>query len=262
MLYVKESWRPALLEIPPDPWRTCAMELLFKSQRALVKAPKALDYLTRRGIPLDAAQEYGLGFVPRNIYQKAAAWGDAEREKIWIPRGIVIPAVRGGELIRLRVRRSQGEPKYYVVPGSRGYVLIARPNRPRRVKIREIRAWIIVESEFDALACAWAQPHAGAIGLGSALMKPDAGIYTHLKGADALLISLDNDRAGEEAARWWVKTFSNARLWPSPLGKDPGEFVSREGTEVLRDWILEGLPPVFSFLDARPHADFPHIPAP
>ncbi|MGE4579372.1 MAG: hypothetical protein AB7F21_07515, partial [Desulfuromonadales bacterium] len=137
------------------------------------------------------------------------------------------------------IRRPEGEPRYYVVPGSSRSPFYLR--RDRRVAV-------VVESELDALAvyCA-AGDLAGAYAIGNDSAKPDARSVERLSELAVLLISTDFDspdhngsRPGTKAAAWWLNHFDQARRWPVPMGKDPGDAF-QAGLD-LRAWIMAGLP--------------------
>jgi hypothetical protein len=81
----------------------------------------------------------------------------------------------------------------------------------------------------------------------TASCKPDAVAHSHLQKAVRILLALDVDQdkkdgsnPGADAWPWWERTYSQARLWPVPDGKDPDEAFAL-GVD-LRDWISEGMP--------------------
>jgi hypothetical protein len=82
----------------------------------------------------------------------------------------------------------------------------------------------------------------GVISMGSATNRPDARTHAVAAAADVLLCGLDNDPAGYAGLRWWETHYPQARPWPAPFGKDPGDSVKRVN---VRQWILEGLPPIY-----------------
>jgi hypothetical protein len=161
---------------------------------------------------------------------------------LWIPQGLVIPYSIDGIIQRIRVRRPEGEPRYYVVPGSSMATMIIGYWR---------RAFVIVESELDAIACAASQDMAGAVALGTLEGKPDAAAYEVLKDALQILNALDygdkggGKKAAERAMKWWSENFNNrCDRWPVPKGKDPGEAF-QQGID-LGQWIQAGLPPALT----------------
>jgi hypothetical protein len=83
-------------------------------------------------------------------------------------------------------------------------------------------------------------------------------MYWHLKKAVRLLISLDtgdHNLAGAKAAQWWLDEFSQARRWPVPQGKDPGEAFEK-GVDIMT-WIRAGLPPAVTMELAQDHTYLP-----
>lgn len=160
---------------------------------------------------------------------------------LWLPRGLVIPYIIDGVIQRLRIRREEGEPRYYVVPGSSSSIMILGEER---------RAFVIVESELDAVTCYHAQELAGAIAMGSSHAKPDAAAFDLLKNCKQILNALDYDKAGASAFIWWKDTFGDrCDRWPVPVGKDPGEAY--EMGRDLGQWIKAGLPPSMTLNEVR-----------
>jgi hypothetical protein len=161
---------------------------------------------------------------------------------LWISQGLVIPYIIDGMIQRIRIRRPEGEPRYYVVPGSSMSIMILGIER---------RAFVIVESELDAISCAAATDLAGAVALGTLQGKPDVAAYAVLKDAIQILNALDyGDKGGgkiaaERAFEWWLENFPDkCDRWPVPKGKDPGEAV-QQGID-LKSWIEAGLVPALT----------------
>lgn len=202
------------------------------------------NWLKTRGINEETARKAELGFIPKDVYLERKNWGlspetsdkTGKPKKVWLPEGLLIPCRRDGSIIRLRIRRFEPdiEPKYILVPGS--------DTRPMLLKANEdVSDWIIIESELDALLI---QEKAGDIvniaALGSAQIKPDDELKEVFCGATTILVSLDSDEAGAKAS-WetWLSSFPNAKRWPVPEGKDPGEFYKAGGD--IRLWFEAGL---------------------
>ena len=153
--------------------------------------------------------------------------------KLWIPPGIVIPHFEGGRLQRIRVRRPEGEPRYYVVPGSSMATMTLGDVR---------RAAVVVESELDGILLHHrAGDLARVVALGSSAAKPDARATALLREAALILVALDFDKAGAQASPWWKQNFPQSKLWPPPVGKDPGEAYSKHGVD-LAAWLRAGFP--------------------
>ncbi|SKA83690.1 primase-helicase zinc-binding domain-containing protein [Desulfobaculum bizertense] len=259
-----QAFAPRRMESPKEMWRCKSNALVTWAHRKLLQTPSALDMLAARGIGLEAVKAFRLGWNPgeqgRDCYRDRTAWGLPEEfkdngkpKKLWIPRGFVIPTFRDGLLYRVRIRRTAPRefgPKYYVLPGSGMGPMILH---------EDAKAFVVVEAELDAIACAAATGSTiGAVGLGSISTKPDEFGHKVFQKSLCILNALDFEPAQDEGADpkvakseemkkrirgWWQKTYSQAKRWPVPVGKDPGEAVA-EGVQ-LREWIRAGLSPAF-----------------
>lgn len=242
----KKEFQPIHHDDPDLLWQKKAGKFLAWSEQELEKNIKIKEWLAARGITAKAAAASRIGWNNgedgSDIFRPRTAWGLSELKKengrarmLWLPRGLVIPYIVDGKIQRLRIRREAGEPRYYVVPGSSSCTMVLGVDR---------QAFVIVESELDAITCYHAQDLAGAVAVGSSHAKPDAKAFDILKNCKQILNALDYDRAGASAYKWWQETFGDrCDRWPVPKGKDPGEAI-QEGVD-LRQWIEAGLPPVF-----------------
>ncbi|WP_296966925.1 primase-helicase zinc-binding domain-containing protein [uncultured Desulfovibrio sp.] len=264
-------------ELPPAAWREHAAKLVDYAHNLLVADPARMVQMAQRGIWADAVDRYRLGWLPGEkggdcYYKQRAAWGlpevlkeNGRQKPLWIPAGLVIPAIsQSGEICRLRVRRPDEararalpDMKFAVIPGSSMHPLLLRP---------QCRAFVVVESELDAIACAAAAEaeglDVGAISVGTNVGKPDLTAHAILSKALCILVALDFDppkengkRPGAQGFEFWARTYRTARRWPVPAGKDPGEAVAA-GVD-LAVWIRAGLPPVFSLPQSSPVAPAP-----
>lgn len=243
---------------PADLWQEKAEKFLTWSQGNLAKDDAALAWLAARGISAETAVNFRLGWNVgedgKDFYRARKAWGlpeifkeDGRSKAFCIPRGLVIPYIVDGVIYRIRIRRPEAHrtpewrTPYHVIPGSSMAIMTIEPHR---------RAFVVVESELDAIACAVACPLAGAVALGSVAAKPDADTFVVLQSAIQILNALDygdiggGAKAVKRARTWWEDQFPNCARWPVPKGKDPGEAV-KLGTD-LNSWIEAGLPPVMT----------------
>lgn len=251
---------------PAQLWQERAERFVIWAQGNLKNNQEVMAWLSARGIDQPTAEVARLGWNPgedgKDIFRARKAWSLPELLKengkprmLWIPRGLVIPycpppAVvhSGGGVVRIRIRRPEElrspEEKrpYYIVPGSSMSTMIIGPER---------RAFVVVESELDAIACAAATDLAGAVALGTLQGKPDAAAYAVLKDAIQILNALDygdtggGKTAAERAMKWWSDNFNDrCDRWPVPKGKDPGEAHAM-GIALI-SWIEAGLPPVIT----------------
>lgn len=235
------GWTPRVPVAPPAAWQEKALAFLEWSEKQLwSEAGKCgLEFLRGRRLIDEAIRTFRLGWNPKDFYRARASWGLPEESndrgkvrRLWLPAGLVIPKVYDDRVERLRVRRPEGDPKYYVTPGSSTGPLIAGNSTEYS---------LVVESELDAVLL---HQEAGdlvtVIALGSASSRPDQESAAILGRAKTILVALDSDEAGaREAWRWWKSRFPNAVRWPVIEGKDPTE-AKANGLD-LRSWVLAGI---------------------
>ncbi|MDR2076465.1 MAG: hypothetical protein LBP61_05990 [Desulfovibrio sp.] len=160
-----------------------------------------------------------------------------------------------GRVCRIRIRRrntdldpnNPKDVKYMLVPQASDPYSAPLCLLPRGVS-QDMATWVIVESELDAMAV----HHAcgGSVGVLAVLTvngKPDVATHRHLLRAVRILTALDVDQDKEDGSNpganawpWWERTYSHARLWPVPEGKDPGEAFAL-GVD-LGGWVSKGMP--------------------
>lgn len=265
------TWAPAAATEPVKLWRANAAVLVEWAHKRLLQDAEQLAWLAARGLPIDAVRKYTLGWWPETKFRPLGEWGLPEEKnpatarprKLWIPRGLIIPTLRDGQVDRIRIRRhaddlGDGRGKYVALKGSSDDVPVYGAGR---------RAFVVVESDLDGLLVDWlAGDLVGAIPLASCSVKPRSRAAQVLQPALAILVAHDfeprqNETTGKyenpggHGALWWKRTFRQSRRWPVPAGKDPGEYFQDHGGDI-RAWILQGLPPGLRILSARP-ADAP-----
>ncbi|MBU4233232.1 MAG: hypothetical protein KKF43_11990, partial [Proteobacteria bacterium] len=242
----KAPWIPREVIAPSPTWQKKARELIKKTEKHLwsseIACKQARQWLKRRGLSAEIIREANLGWLLEDMWESRSKWGlddrieGGKRKKLWIPSGLVIPYVRGEEVIRLRIRRPDpaDDPKYYLLPGSDTRPMLWPP---------ENKIYTVVESELDGLLLRQEiSDLAGIIALGSAQKRPDQEVHKALSRAGLILVALDSDEAGTQATcRWWLRQYEQARWWPIPMqyGKDPTE--AKEAGLDLRSWIEAGL---------------------
>lgn len=278
----KEAFVPQdKVVLPPEQWCEHAGKLVDWAHALLLADADRMAGLAMRGLPLDAVAVHRLGWLPgeegRDCYfRDRASWGlppsldaNGRNKPLWIPAGLVVPALGAtGAVMRMRVRRPEEsrarfnpDMKYAVIPGSSMHPLLLRP---------QCRAFVVTESELDAMACAaaaeWAGLDVGALAVGTNVGKPDICAHASLKRAQCILVALDFDapkengtRPGAQGYKFWAETYPMAKRWPVPQGKDPGE-AAEQGVD-LALWLRAGLPPVFA-MQAKPESLPPSIVSP
>lgn len=233
-----ETWTPKTLSLPGEQWQEQAGKLVEYAADKLNSNTWA--YLNGRGLADDTIQARRLGLLPAEKYVKRGPWGLPEqrtqqgKEKdLWLPAGVVIPYFINGKVARVRIRRQEAvKDRYWNVSGSYMGPMVLGPERD---------VFIVVESELDGFLL-WQDcgDMAGVVALGNAQSKPDTGAAAILQKAKLILVALDADQAGAVASwQWWLKTFTQARRWPSVGGKDPGEMW--QAWVDLKAWVRAGI---------------------
>ncbi len=236
---------PRKSSIPPTPWKERATRFMEGARETLTGA---MPFLKARGITRKTAEAAGLGWNPRDVYERREIWGlpgerrkDGRQRQLWLPAGLVIPLIRDRRVLRVRIRRPEGDPRYVVVSGSyMGPMLWTT----------QIRLAVIVESELDGLLIRQeAGDKMNVVALGSAQTRPDEATVALLREMDILLIALDFDEAGgKEAWRWWRKAYPETVVrWPVPEGKDPGDYFKSGGS--IRAWLSAGFDEVIERME-------------
>lgn len=235
----ERPYTPERLTMPPAEWRAKAEAFAAYCHQALLANPGQLSWLLSRGIGIDMVTKYRLGWNATDLWRQRQSWGlpvetkeDGKERKLWLPWGLVIPWTMEGQISFIQIRRPQGEPKYYCLPGC--------SNRQPLIT-RKASIYLVVESRLDAILLdGLAGDLAGFIAMGSASIKPDTEANYLLRHAAFIGCALDADPQGEKDAPWWPKEFRQARRTCPGPGKDPGAMF--EAGCDLRSWILAQLP--------------------
>ena len=230
---------------PSDLWQQKTRAMVEHADAALADNKYILKWLKKRGISKKQAAALKLGWLSEDRFRQRSAYGleqvlkdDGTPKKLWIPAGLVIPMMEGDAVRRIRIRRfGENEPRYYVLPGSTmtgmSYGL------PQR-------AAVIVESELDAIMLAsQVGDFCAVVALGSSSSKPDTRTCELLARCAVILVALDCDDAGAKACAWWQAEFHQAKRWPVPAAKDPGDAYAA-GISMV-NWVKAGLPSAWFF---------------
>jgi DNA primase len=241
-----EREKPRKTTGPPELWTVKSAALVEYAEEQLWSEAgiDTVAYLQSRGLTEETIRRHHLGWNPKDEFQELTTWGlpkelneNGRERKLCVPAGIVIPAFHREKVVRIRVRKDslrEGEKnRYHAVKGHESRCMI----------IGEGPAWVIVESELDAMLLHQeAGDMVGVIALGSAQVKPYEDTAAILKMADVILNSLDSDEAGaRQAWEWWPRNYATNTRWPIPKGhgKDPTEAHCKGYP--LREWVRSGL---------------------
>lgn len=228
------------LHSPSSAWLEQAWPLLIHCQGQLWSdaGARALSWLRGRGLTDATIQTAGLGYNDHDHYVDRQAWGlppeerkDGKPKGLWLPRGVMIPWLIEGELWGIRIRRPVGDPKYYWIPtGDPGWALF---NADRVTPGQPV---VIVESELDALTIC--QESCSSVATGSTHGARRTKWIARLAAAPLALVSYDNDKAGNDAAAYWLDVLPNAKRW-RPYWSDANQ-MQQDGANV-GGWIAAGL---------------------
>ena len=256
----------------PDPrepmWELQATAAAY-FQRVLWDDPigaPAREYLEQRELPRATAEEFGLGFSPREIgllrtYMNSLGFDDArliEGGLVMAPDQDAEPRPRfrnrlmfpildvlgrnvgfGGRIL------GPGEPKYLNSSDSaifsKGKLLYGL-NRSRNA-IRKADRSLVVEGYFDALRLISAGVEEVVAPLGTALTETQAGMLR--KYSRNVFLLYDSDaaglkatfRAGDELLRQGM----SVRVITLPPGEDPDTFVKKHGSAGLETQIAASI---------------------
>lgn len=267
------TFTPLSYAPPVETWREHATKLATEAHAALLRETSALRWLADRGLPLAAVEAYRLGWLAgedtqtrTKIFRQRAAFGLApkvdqktgkEIRVLCIPRGITVPAWSAdGQCLRLRIRRpnkdldksNPRDAKYRLVPQPEPIYSAPLVLPPVGIS-PELATWVVVEAELDAYAVHHAcGGRVGVVAVLTVSVHPDAVAHAALAPSARILVALDFDAPREDgkpiptakAWPWWEATYQQARLWPVPRGKDPGDAFA-QGVN-LWDWVRAGMP--------------------
>jgi len=245
-IQVREEWRPKPVALPGGSWIAAAGRFVERCAAALAAGGPGMDYARGRGLTDRTCAALKVGWNDRDCYEDRADWGLTEEvnektgrpRRVWLPSGLVIPTMRDGWVVAVKIRRADWKPKdelpkYVAVSVSATAPMILAPGKGKPV--------VVVESELDAiLAAQEARDLVTAIALRTAKGKPDAEAHAFLLAAPVILVATDADEAGATAWPWWRSTYPKAKRWPVPAGKDVGDLAATPG--LIRAWIEAGLP--------------------
>lgn len=230
------------LSPPSSAWLAQAKPLLTHCQGQLWSdaGARALSWLRGRGLTDATIQAAGLGYNDHDHYVDRQAWGlppevgeNGKPKGLWLPRGVVIPWLIGGELWGIRFRRpikKNERLKYYWLPGGTSNTLYnsdaVTPGQPVALLESEIDVLTVQQSSYIAVAT-------GGTSAGR-LTKWAARLST----ASTVLVAYDNDEGGNEASAYWIDVLSNARRW-RPYWSDAND-LHQAGVDIAK-WVQAGI---------------------
>jgi DNA primase len=185
---------------------------------------EARNYLHWRGLSDESLKRWLIGYNPENGYGKAEEWGIPTQEKIFLPKGIVIPCHDAHGLHYLKIRRRSGNSKYLLLKGGKIW--------PFGMETYLNTAYgFLFEGEFDVMLAY----QTGFTGVGYASLPAGQQIKTdcqyYFQGIEDVIVVYDSDLAGQKAANKLCSKshhFHKANLLPQ--GNDLTEFFQITGS--------------------------------
>lgn len=222
--------RPAY-DPPPEAWQAAARVVIDKTRAALCQpvGQKALEYLKGRGLTEKTINYFNLGYSTGQ-----------EIEGLWIPAGVVIPAVINKVVwyVKIRLPAKPGGQKYTGVKGSRPAAIYNGDN------LEGADSALFCEGEFDCMiAYQELNDVIPAATMGSATNTPDLATWgPYLLPLKTIYSAYDHDKAGDSgAARLMELAGERVQLAPLPEGvKDINDYFKAGGD--LWQWIRPYLP--------------------
>lgn len=246
-------------------------------RRALRGAPKAIDYLKKRGLTGEIAARFGLGYAADGWQNLADAELDYESQAV-LDAGLVLVSEKGQrnghapaggrrydrfrDRIMFPIRNSrgrviafggrvlgEGEPKYLNSPetplfnkGSELYGLFEA-----RQAIREKGFVLVVEGYMDVVALAQLGFANAVATLGTACTP--VHVQKLIRQTDRVVFSFDGDKAGRRAARRALEAAlphaadqREIDFLFLPAEHDPDSFIRAHGAEAFSQEIARATP--------------------
>ncbi len=245
-------------------------------QAQLRLAPKAMDYLKRRGLTGQIAKTFGLGYAPEGWRFLSTVFPDYQSDLL-VESGLVIASEaddtaesgkegkrydRFRDRIMFPIRNvkgdcigfggrviDQGEPKYLNSPEtpvfSKGHELYGLFEA--RTAIRQAGYVLVTEGYMDVVALAQLGFPQAVATLGTAC-TPDH-VRLLFRFSDTVVFSFDGDAAGRRAARKaleaalpWATDTRTVKFLFLPAEHDPDSFVRAHGPEAFATAIQQATP--------------------
>ena len=233
----------------------------------LKRAPKAIEYLKKRGLSGEVAARFGIGYAPPGWQNLRDVFPDYDAKAL-VQAGLVIEGENGKRYDRFRDRimfpiinprgavigfggrvLDQGEPKYLNSPETplfeKGQELYGLYQA--RKAIRDADRVLVVEGYMDVVALAQHGIEYAVATLGTATTPTH--VQKLLRQSDSIVFCFDGDAAGRKAA-WRALENSLGQVADGkhlsflflPQGEDPDSYVRSAGKTAFEAMLGEALP--------------------
>jgi len=220
------------------------------------KGREALKYLHSRGLSNRIIRQFGLGYAPDEWSSLSDhLLREGFEESILIQSGLAIKSKNGGLIDRFRGRiifpifdirgnvvafggrvLDDSIPKYINSPETQCYskgrelfgLNLAKKSREKKL--------LVVEGYMDVISLHQAGIDFAVASLGTALTSMQGRLLK--KYADEVILSYDSDSAGQKATERGLEILNRvgcqAKILQIPDGKDPDEFIRKNGPEKFK----------------------------
>lgn len=255
----------------PGPEISSLTEIMARAAKfyyqQLKVSEKAIEYLKKRGVSGEIAQQYGIGFAPEGWQPLQAVFDDYASPGLQVA-GLVIKNEQGrlydrfrdrimfpilnqkGEVIAFGGRvLGAGEPKYLNSPETplfeKGREVFGLSQA--RPVLREQNTVVVVEGYMDVIALA--QHGIGNVVATLGTATTPVHVQKLLRQVDRIVYCFDGDAAGRKAA--WRALENSLDILPEnkSIGfvflseaDDPDSFVRNEGKAAFERLIAEAMP--------------------
>jgi len=195
-----------------------ALEAATRRFESALPGSPAEQHLKERGIPLDVAQKYRLGYVEDDIGEYLGAAGR-----------LAIPFVSPGGVVAIRFRWLEGasgeDKKYWQPAGTAVHLFNVQKLHDTGDQIA------ITEGEIDALVLSELCGIPAVAIAGTNGWKP---YFRHLFSDLEVIIAMDGDEPGRKAAEKLKKQLPDARVAHLPNDHDVNSLYLQEGAKGVR----------------------------
>ncbi|MGD9101707.1 MAG: CHC2 zinc finger domain-containing protein [Anaerolineae bacterium] len=260
---------PPPIKPPDNLWQTRARAFVEYAQAQLWEpvGQAALDYLhAERGLVNDTIREWGLGYNPRDCWDKPERWGlDGGSKSVWLSRGIVVPIQRDRAVWNIKIRRPlPGDSLAHTIGPVKRLpdVKFSGPRGARAAlfgadRLADLPLLILTEGEFDTLIT-WqaAGDLADVASLGGTKHKLDFFDLVSLISSWRVLAMYDLDEAGR-GGNAYLCSISQRVVAVEPPAQDLTAYWQQGGQ--LRRWlatlVMMHLERLLNDLDSQRHPD-------
>lgn len=231
----------------------------------LLKSSKAMDYLKMRGLNEATIRKFGLGYAPEGwhnlidclrkkgvgtelLYKAGLAARSKEAERYYdkFRNRIMFPIIDlKGNVIAFGGRvMDDSKPKYLNSPDTpifnKGYNIYGL-NFVK--KVADLDNIIVVEGYMDAISLHQFGISNAVASLGTAFTENQAKLLKRF--SNEIVIAYDSDLAGQNATMKGLSILEKqgciVKVLSLPSGKDPDEYIRKEGAEAFRERIKKSI---------------------